>query len=130
VQKRAKYAGGEVARSDSWVGSDGKQWHASLYDIRDLTYEVPDFAPPLTGDMTEDRRTQQLFDTVLDVMRNSAWSPEELAAFLPLAQATGRLDLPLGGMKYSIEKQRQIMEQIRAFTTPSNEAKIVPLGAP
>ena len=130
-KRRAHYAGGEVARSDTWKDKDGKEWYAAIYDIRDLTYEVPDFQCTATLDPVEDLRNT--LDR--DALRNRSWifggTAEDLAHGIPLLRYFGGVDdMEFRGPKYSIEKQKQIMDQIRAFTTPSTEAKIIPLGAP
>lgn len=131
VAGRSAYAGGAIARSDPWTDKDGTQWYAALYDIRDLTYEVPDFAPALTGDITEDRRNALDRDAL---RRGSAifnGDADDLACGLPLLRYFGGVDdMEFRGPKYSVEKQKQIMEQIRAFTTRRTEATIIPLGAP
>jgi len=130
VAKRAKYAGGEVARSDSWIDDEGREWFVAVYDIRDLIYVPPDFQPPFSLDPVEDLRNAMdrealrwnggMFD---------GYYAEDLAAGIPLLRYFGGTDdFALRGPKYSAERQQQIVEMISAFTTQKSEAKIIPLA--
>ena len=55
---------------------------------------------------------------------------EDLAAGIPLLRYFGGVDdMAYRGPKYSMERQRQIVELIEAFTgTPEGGAKVVPLA--
>jgi hypothetical protein len=130
VAKRAKYAGGEMARSESWIDRDGREWYVAVYDIRDLIYVPPDFQPTFSLDPAEELRN------TLDrhALRwghgffggLSAW---DLDVTIPLMRYFGGVDdYAWRGPKYSAERQEQIVEMIKAFTTRSTEAKVIPLA--
>jgi len=130
VAKRAKYAGGEIARSESWIDQDGREWYVAVYDIRDLTYVPPDFQPTFSLDPAENLRN------ALD-RHALRWGhgffgglyPWDLDVTIPLLRYFGGVDdYAWRGPKYSAERQEQIVEMIKAFTTKSTEKKIIPLG--
>ncbi len=130
VAKRAKYAGGEIARSESWIDQDGREWYVAVYDIRDLTYVPPDFQPTFSLDPAEDLRN------ALD-RHALRWGhgffgglyPWDLDVAIPLLRYFGGVDdYAWRGPKYSAERQEQIVEMIKAFTTKSTERKIIPLA--
>jgi len=130
VAKRAKYAGGEIARSQSWIDKDGREWYVAIYDIRDLIYVPPDFQPPYSLDLDEnlrnalDRHALRLYSGIFH-----SYYPEDIAAGIPLLRYFGGVDeFALRGPKYSVERQQQIVEMIKAFTTQVTESKIIPLA--
>jgi hypothetical protein len=128
--KRAKYAGGEIARSQSWIDKDGREWYVAIYDIRDLIYVPPDFQPTATLDLVEnernaaDRHALRLYSGIFH-----SYYPEDIAAGIPLLRYFGGVDdFEFRGPKYSVERQQQIVEMIKAFTTQLTESKIIPLA--
>jgi hypothetical protein len=130
VAKRAKYAGGEIARSESWIDQEGREWYVAVYDIRDLIYVPPDFQPTFSLDPAEDLRN------TLD-RHALRWGygffgglyPWDLDVTIPLLRYFGGVDdYAWRGPKYSAERQEQIVAMIKAFTTKSTEKKIIPLG--
>ncbi|MFQ5805185.1 MAG: hypothetical protein ACE5I3_01905 [Phycisphaerae bacterium] len=130
VAKRAKYAGGEMARSESWIDKDGREWYVAIYDIRDLIYVPPDFQPAFSLEPAEnlrntlDRHALRLYSGIFN-----SYYPADIAAGIPLLRYFGGLDdFEFRGPKYSVERQQQIVEMIKAFTTQITESKIIPLA--
>jgi hypothetical protein len=130
VARRAKYAGGEIARSQSWIDKEGREWYVAVYDIRDLIYVPPDFQPAASLDLSEnlrnelDRHALRLYSGIFN-----SYYPEDIAAGIPLLRYFGGVDeFALRGPKYSVERQQQIVEMIKAFTTQLTESKIIPLA--
>lgn len=130
VARRAKYAGGEMARSESWIDQDGREWYVAVYDIRDLTYVPPDFQPTFSLDPAENLRN------TLD-RHALRWGHGffgglptwDLDVTIPLLRYFGGVDdYAWRGPKYSAERQEQIVEMIKAFTTKSTESEIIPLA--
>lgn len=128
VARRSKWAGGEVARSKSWTDKDGREWYAAIYDIRDVTYVVPDFQAPNLG-FAENERNRLDRDALRQRSFIFGGTDEELAAGIPLLRFFGGVDdFAYRGPKYSREKQAEIIDQIKAFTTQQTEAAVIPLG--
>jgi hypothetical protein len=126
VARRARYAGGEIARSPSWTGSDGREWYAAMYDIRELTYVPPDFAPAFSLDPVEDLRNTLDRDALRQRSQIFSGTAEDLAAGIPLLRFFGGVDdFAFRGPMYSREKAAQIAEQVKAFTTQVNESKVI-----
>jgi hypothetical protein len=130
MARRAKYAGGEIARSQSWIDQDGREWYVAIYDIRDLIYVPPDFQPAASLDLEEnlrnalDREALRLYSGIFH-----SYYPDDIAAGIPLLRYFGGVDeFALRGPKYSVERQQQIVEMIKAFTTQTTESKIIPLA--
>ncbi len=130
VARRAEYAGGEIARSQSWIDKDGREWYVAIYDIRDLIYVPPDFQPAASLDLAEnlrnalDRHALRLYSGIFH-----SYYPEDIAAGIPLLRYFGGVDdFEFRGPKYSVERQQQIVEMIKAFTTQLTESKIIPLA--
>lgn len=128
VEKRKKWADGVVARSPSWYDKDGREWYVAIYDIHDLIYVPPDFG--LYSNFGDPR---QAWTNELDRMalRNRSMifggNADDLAAGIPLLRYFGGLDPWLDrGPKYSPEKQREVVDLIRAFTG----ARVEDAGAP
>jgi hypothetical protein len=118
VARRQKYAGGVVARSPSWYDKDGREWYVAIYDIHDLIYVPPDFgydSQPLAGPTgLRDALDRQALRERSFIF--GGW-PEDLAAGIPLLRYFGGLNPWLArGPKYSLERQREIVDMIRAFT--------------
>ncbi|MCC6358484.1 MAG: hypothetical protein IT450_07070 [Phycisphaerales bacterium] len=129
VARRAKWAGGEVARTRSWTDKDGREWYAAIYDIRDVTYVVPDFQPVVSLDFAENDRNGRDREALRQRSAIFGGYAEDLAAGIPLLRFFGGVDdMALRGAKYSREKQAEIIEQIRAFTTQQTEALVIPLN--
>ena len=82
--RRSQYADGVVARSQPWTGSDGKQWHAAIYDITDLTYVPPDFQLREGLTPTDAYWRAVALDSLLNGSEIFTGYPEDLAAGLPL----------------------------------------------
>jgi hypothetical protein len=129
VARRGEYAGGQIARSPSWIDQDGREWYVAIYDIRDLIYVPPDFQPPFSLDLVESARNEldrHALRWHSGVFRG--YYPAEIAAGIPLLRYFGGVDdFALRGPKYSVERQRQIVEMIRAFTAQLTERKIISL---
>lgn len=128
VARRSAYQGGLIARSAAWTDPGGREWYAGVYDIHDLIYSAPDFASPLTGHPAEDLRNALDRDAL---RRNSEifnGTAADLAAGLPLLHYFGGVDAEvLRGPRYDVQRQKEIVELIRAFTTQRTEPLIVPL---
>lgn len=135
VRKRAKYKDGVVARSPSWTDKDGREWYVAIYDIHDLIYEPPDFQNieglgflPREGlQAAEDRAALRQYS---EIFRGF---PEDLAAGIPLLRHFGGLGDPFAyrGPKYSLERQQQIINMIRAFTGEKpTEPSVQPVVTP
>jgi hypothetical protein len=130
VARRAKFEGGEVARSESWIDKDGREWYVALYDIRDLIYVPPDFQPSFSLDPVEDLRNT--LDRHALRWRGgifNSFHPYDLWDAIPLLRYFGGVDdFAWRGPKYSVERQEQIVEMIKAFTTQSTESQVIPLA--
>lgn len=128
MARRERYAGGEMARSGSSVDANGREWYTAVYDVRDLTYVPPDFQPSfelLSSDEVRNATDREALRQRSQIFSGYA---EDLAAGIPLLRFFGGVDdYAFRGPKYSIEKQRQIMQMIEAFTQRTGEAKVVPL---
>jgi len=131
TERRAQYAGGEIARSGSRFDVDGREWFVSLYDIRDLTYVPPDFQPPFSLYAMEGLRGG--LDRHALRMGYGAFGgfySWEMSTLAPMLRAFGGFDdYAWRGPKYSARRQAQVVRMIEAFTdeTPSTEPKIISL---
>lgn len=130
VAKRDKYAGGQIARSESWYDQDGHEWYVAVYDIYDLIYVPPDFQPTFCLDPVEDlRNTLDRHALRLGYGCFGGLYPWDLNMTMPLLRCFGGVDdYAWRGPKYSVERQEQIIEMIKAFTTKPTESKIIPLS--
>lgn len=124
--RRTAYADGAIARSAPWTGGDGKQWHAAIYDISDLTYVPPDFQLREGLTPTEAYWRAIALDSLIHNSEIFTGFAEDLAAGLPLLRFFGAPldDFEMRGPKYSAERAERIAELVRRFTTPSTEAKV------
>jgi hypothetical protein len=128
VERRAR-SGGAIARSQSWIGPDGKEWYAAVYDTRQLTYVPPDFSLAFGLDPAEEARTVADREALRQRSQIFGGYAEDLAAGIPLLQFFGGVDdFALRGPKYSAERQAELIQLIEAFTTQQSEAKVIPLG--
>lgn len=126
VARRARFADGQAARTSSWTGTDGKEWYAALYDIRELTYVPPDFAPSFSLDPVEDLRNTLDREALRQRSQIFSGTAEDLAAGIPLLRFFGGVDdFAYRGPMYSREKAAQIAEQVKAWTTQLNEPKVI-----
>jgi len=129
VGKRSRYEGGMIARSESWIDKDGREWYVAIYDIQDLIYVPPDFQPAFSMDLAEAERNagdRQALRWRSGIF--GAYDPADLAAGIPLLRYFGGVDdFAARGPKYSVERQRQIVEMIKAFSTQLTESTIIPL---
>ncbi len=126
IGSRAQYEGGQIARSQGWTDANGREWYAALYDIHDLIYEAPDFQPALSLDPAEQTRITLDREALRQRSLIFNGGAFDLAAGIPLLRFFGGVDdYALRGPKYSREKQEQIVEMIRAFTTQVTEPKII-----
>ena len=121
VERRKKWAGGQIARSPSWYDKDGREWYVAIYDIHDLIYVPPDFGlygefgtlgPYGEGLMTQGDRI---------ALRNRSMifggSAQDLAEGIPLLRYFGGLDPWIDrGPKYSADKEQEVIDMIKAFT--------------
>ncbi|NUQ49892.1 MAG: hypothetical protein HUU27_08245, partial [Phycisphaerae bacterium] len=129
--RRALYADGALARSDPWVGKDGKQWQVVVYDVSDLTYVTPDFMYPGGGSLIEN-----MYNALdRDALRRSQifhGYAEDLAAGIPLLNFFGGgIDpLLLRGPKYSAERQEQVVQMIHAVLDRTETPTVISLPPP
>ena len=117
VAKRAKYADGQIARSKSWVDKDGREWYVAIYDIRDVTYQPPDFHA--ADELSITRSLRNTLDR--DALRHNSYLfrgyAEDLAAGIPLLRYFGGIDdFEYRGPKYSQERRQQVIDMIKRFT--------------
>ena len=130
VARRADHAGGEIARSASWLDADGREWYAAVYDVQDLIYVPPDFQPSFSLDPVEDLRNTLDRDALRwrSGIFNWGLGPYDWWQTIPLLRAFGGFDdYVFRGPKYSAERQQQIVEMIQAFNERGTEAKIISL---
>ncbi len=132
TERRLRYRGGQIARSESWLDENGREWYAAIYDIQELTYEPPDFRPSGTLDLVES--AWNALDRAALRLRSQIFSgyAEDLAAGLPLLNALGGGVDPywLRGPRYSPARQERVTEIIRAMSEQKCEARIILLPAP
>jgi hypothetical protein len=132
TERRARYRGGQIARSDSWLDEKGREWYVAIYDIHDLTYVPPDFRAPGGLDLIEN--TYNALDRAALRWRSQIFSgyAEDLAAGLPLLNALGGGVDPywLRGPRHSLARQQQVTEMIRALSEQKSEAQIISLPPP
>ncbi len=117
ISKRAANRDGVAARSSTWTDKDGRQWHVAVYDIADLTYVPPDFAPIGGIDFVESLWNAE--DRAALRWRSQIFGgyAEDLAAGIPLLRYFGGLDpYALRGPKYSAGRQQQVIDMINRFT--------------
>lgn len=131
-ERRARYRGGQIARSESWLDEKGREWYAAIYDINDLTYVPPDFRVAGSLDLIEN--TYNALDRAALRLRSQIFSgyAEDLAAGLPLLNALGGGVDPywLRGPRHSLARQQQVTEMIRAMSEQKCEAQIISLPPP
>ena len=129
MKKRAQYRGGLIARTPSWIDKDGREWYIAVYDIRDLIYVPPDFTGIQFNPIFADRDAQDRAALRWGSQIFRGW-PDDLAAGIPLLRYFGGVDdTAYRGPKYSVERQNQIAELIKAFVGPHDgEPKVVPLS--
>jgi hypothetical protein len=128
VEKRREYSDGAIYRSPSHTGSDGKEWNTAVYDLSELSYVVPDFAPPALLDLVDSTESALYRDAVRFRSEIFSGYAEDLAAGIPLLRFFGSAGLDplvLRGPKYSREKTQQIVEMIRASADKSTDPKII-----
>lgn len=130
--KRARYADGEIARSQSWTDQDGHEWYVAIYDVNDLIRVPPKVAVTITPSLAE-----SMYQAFGWHSWHWGWGPFGCGypwyagGGLPLSRYFGGLDgfgwrTPM----YSPERQEQIVEMINAFTTRSTESQVIPLAPP
>ena len=125
MKKRAQYEGGLIARTPSWYDKDGREWYIGVYDIHDLIYVPPDFTCPSMDPRISLRETldREALRSQSDIFRGS---PEDLAAGIPLLRYFGGVDdWAMRGPKYSLERQEQIIQLIKAFTEPGGGKAVI-----
>ena len=126
IARRARYRGGQIARSASWIDDEGRERYAAIYDIHDLIYVPPDFQPPFSLVLPEQLRNELDREALRQRSQIFNGYAEDLAAGIPLLRFFGGVDdFEYRGPKYSTERQKHIAEMIRAFTQRSNESKII-----
>ncbi len=118
VARRRQNEGGMIARSKSWYDKDGREWYVAIYDIHDLIYVPPDFAYDLPSFTPGVGLRDELDRNALrerSMIFGGTW--EDLAGGIPLLRYFGGGNPWLmRGPKYSMERQREIVEMIKAFT--------------
>jgi hypothetical protein len=115
VARRRAYAGGLIARSESWWDDAGREWYVAIYDIEDLLLEPAYFPAPIAhpGWAAIALADRQALRDQSDIFRGS---PEDLAAGLPLLRFFGGFyDVDLRPRR-SLSEQRRIITMIRALT--------------
>ena len=128
VARREEYAGGQIARSNSWQDNKGEEWYVAIYEINDLTYVPPDFRPTTSLDLIEDGRDALDRHALRWGGAFNAYSAQEFASWIPLLHYFGGVDdYALRGPKYSAARQEQVVEMIRAFSIQDTEAKVISL---
>src|SRR5262249_41372679 len=126
VARRSRFANGQAARTPGVTGADGKEWYAAMYDIRELTYVPPSFAPAFSLDPVEDLRNTLDRDALRQRSQIFSGTAEDLAAGIPLLRFFGGVDdYEFRGPMYSREKAAQIAEQVKVWTQQFNEAKVI-----
>ncbi len=114
VKKREKYKDGVIARGPSHVGEDGKEWYVAVYDISDLTYNVPNFESDHVLTAVERYRRS------LEIQRRyNYWDP---------FGGSEREEKKPVGPTYSKQKAQDIVELIRAFTEQQDGAQVKVIG--
>lgn len=126
VAARAEYEGGQIARTNSWYDPSGREWFTAVYDISDLTYVPPNFkGAPVLDIYTNTLRTLNLA-ALRERSEIFGGYAEDLAAGLPLLDYMGGLDdYALPGPRYSLQRQQEIVEMIRAATRHGTEPVII-----
>lgn len=116
VRKRARYAGGLIARGPAVRDGNDREWFTGIYEINDLTYVPPDFQPARGLTPDEELRNQLDRDALRYGSEIFNGFPEDLAAGIPLLRFFGGTDdFALRGPKFSEEKHRAVVELIRAM---------------
>lgn len=129
IKRREKNAGGQIARSRSWADEDGNQWYAGVYEVNDLTYNVPDFRPPFSMFLSEQLRDDLDRDALRHYSEIFNGYPQDLAAGIPLLRFFGGVDdIEYAGPTYSAQKQAEIVTMINAFTQQLTESKVISVG--
>lgn len=129
MRRREKYAGGMIARSPSWHDKDGREWYVAIYDIHDLIYVPPQFDIGYgygDGGTLRDTLDRQALRDYSFIFRGM---PEDLAAGIPLLRYFGGVNTYAGApAQFDLDRQREIVEMIRAFTGGRvDEALTLPL---
>jgi hypothetical protein len=130
VRKRARYSDGVVARTPSWTDKDGREWYIAIYDIRDLTYEPPDF-----GGGPVDLYEEVNYNLDRQALRDYSWifrgDAQDFANGIPLLRYFGGYRDNYGfsdyygasnGGRYSLQRQQAIIDMIKAFTGMKEDA--------
>lgn len=113
VARRKQWEMGQVARSESWFDKDGREWYVAIYDLRDILYEPPNFAPASGHNFSFSRYHN--FDRRRYWDRGFGWGFYEDT--LPMLRYFGGVDpFVERGPKYSAERQREVVQMIQAFT--------------
>lgn len=127
VERRKKYAGGLIAQSKSWKDDTGREWYVGIYDIADLTLVPPNFQPAASIDIVENLRNER--DREALRLRSgifNSYNPADIASGIQLLRYFGGLDDPFGP-RYSLQRQEQVIEMLRAINAPESDAKIIAL---
>jgi len=128
VAKRAKYKDGVIARSPSWVDSDGREWYVALYEIRDLVFVPPDFDRAMGAGPVEQMRNALDRDALRWRSEIFGGYADDLAAGIPLLRYFGGIDEGVQS-RYSPERQQHVVDIIRAFVGPRTaEPTLQPIG--
>lgn len=115
VKRREQYEGGMIARSESWYDKEGREWFVAVYDIHDLIYVPPDFG--LYQEFLHPSVAQRdLLDRDAFWRRGFYWGGHPADTIAMLRYFGGVNPWVARGPKYSLERQREIVEMIQAFT--------------
>lgn len=115
-----------LARTRSVTDAQGREWHAAVYDISDLTYEPPDFHP--ASSLFGDENLRDALDREALRQRSQIFGgyAEDLAAGIPLLRFFGGVDdYEFRGSKFSSDRHRQIAAMVDAFMQRMNEPKVI-----
>ncbi len=128
VASRARFRGGQIARSGSWIDDKGYERYVAIYDVHDLIYVPPDFQPPFSLVLPEALRNTLDRAALRDRSQIFGGYAEDLAAGIPLLRFFGGVDeYAFRGPAYSEQRLEQIVQMMQAFTQRSDESKMIVL---
>lgn len=114
ARRSREYPGGLVARSDGWTDAQGREWYMGVYDVSDLIYVVPDFAPQVQLNPVVAFRTwQDRFALNFNLAGFGNFAFDDPERYLLLSRYFGGIDdLMWRGPKYSVERQQQLQQMV------------------
>lgn len=118
TQRRARYADGVIARTPSWTDQDGQEWYIAVYDIHDLIYVPPDFGleAQFSANQFAARNAADRAALRGDLFDGLVWGSVRPEDAIPLLRYFGGVNAWIDrGPKYSLERQREIVNLIQTF---------------